>query len=36
VIAEDPAKRRLPWRMMRRNAGVNVHGKIRQPLVAPD
>jgi hypothetical protein len=31
VIAENPAKKRLPWRVMRRDAGVYVRGKIRHP-----
>jgi len=31
LIAEKPAKRRLPWRVMRRDAGVFVQGKIRHP-----
>jgi hypothetical protein len=31
LIAEKPAKRRLPWRVMRRDAGVYVCGKIRHP-----
>jgi hypothetical protein len=31
LIAENPAKRRLPWRVMRRDAGVYVCGKIRHP-----
>jgi hypothetical protein len=31
VIAENPAKKRLPWRVMRRDAGVYVCGKIRHP-----
>jgi hypothetical protein len=31
LIAENPAKRRLPWRVMRRDAGVFVCGKIRHP-----
>jgi hypothetical protein len=30
-IAANPAKRRLPWRVMQRNAGVYVRGKIRHP-----
>jgi hypothetical protein len=29
LIAENPAKKRLPWRTMRRNAGVFVRGKVR-------
>ena len=31
LIAEKPAKKRLPWRVMRRDAGVYVRGKIRHP-----
>jgi hypothetical protein len=31
VIAENPAKKRLPWRVMRRDAAVYVQGKIRHP-----
>jgi hypothetical protein len=31
VIAENPAKKRLTWRVMRRDAGVYVCGKIRHP-----
>jgi hypothetical protein len=31
LIGENPAKRRLPWRVMRQNAGVYVRGKIRHP-----
>jgi hypothetical protein len=31
LIAENPAKRRLPWRVMRRDAGVYVRGRVRHP-----
>jgi hypothetical protein len=31
LIAEKPAKRHLPWQVMRRDAGVYVRGKIRHP-----
>jgi hypothetical protein len=31
LIAENPAKRRMQWRVMRRDAGVYVRGKIRHP-----
>ena len=31
LSAENPAKKRLPWRVMRRDAGVYVRGKIRHP-----
>ena len=31
LIAEQPTKRRMPWRVMRRDAGVYVCGKIRHP-----
>lgn len=31
LIAENPVKRRMPWRVMRWDAGVYVRGKIRHP-----
>jgi hypothetical protein len=31
LISENPAKKRLPWQLMRRDAGVYVCGRIRHP-----